>query len=436
MTDKQSCSFQSRTKFPLFRGLLVSFCLIASLSFSLFLVGCGKVAKATDSDPSSSLRTAKVEKKDFVKFIRLSGIVEAMQSYSIMAPRMPGRSGWGELTITKLVPSGTRVKPGDLLVEFDRQVQIQNFIDTEREYLQKIEQIKKQKAIMTAARARDDTELRQAENAVGAAKWEIQKNEVIARIDAEINQQNLEEAEAKLKQLRTTYDLKRKAAAAELKILEIQAEHNRISMEFARENTDKMMIRAKIEGIVVLNHVFKGQSMAELQEGDTMHPGRGILRLVNTSQMQVRSRVNQADFLFLHLDQEAKISLDAYPGLSFRGRLMQVAPIGIASGLSNRIRTFTAIFSLEGADPRLMPDLSAALDIEVERIPNVVVIPREAVIKQEGKFFVQVLRNNKNAELRPVIIGPRSDMEAIVETGINPGEVLLLNGPGPGQKVS
>jgi multidrug efflux pump subunit AcrA (membrane-fusion protein) len=152
--------------------------------------------------------------------------------------------------------------------------------------------------------------------------------------------------------------------------------------------------------------------------------------------MQVRSRVNQADFLFLHLDQEAKISLDAYPGLSFRGRLMQVAPIGIASGLSNRIRTFTAIFSLEGADPRLMPDLSAALDIEVERIPNVVVIPREAVIKQEGKFFVQVLRNNKNAELRPVIIGPRSDMEAIVETGINPGEVLLLNGPGPGQKVS
>ena len=167
-----------------------------------------------------------------------------------------------------------------------------------------------------------------------------------------------------------------------------------------------------------------------------MHPGRGILRLVNTSQMQVRSRVNQADFLFLHLDQEAKISLDAYPGLSFRGRLMQVAPIGIASGLSNRIRTFTAIFSLEGADPRLMPDLSAALDIEVERIPNVVVIPREAVIKQEGKFFVQVLRNNKNAELRPVIIGPRSDMEAIVETGINPGEVLLLNGPGPGQKVS
>jgi multidrug efflux pump subunit AcrA (membrane-fusion protein) len=376
-----------------------------------------------------------VERKDFVKSIRLSGIVEAMQSYSVLAPRMPGRSGWGELTITKLAPSGTRVKVGDLLVEFDRQVQIQNFLDTEREYLQKIEQIKKQKAIMEAARARDDTELHQAENAVGAAKWEIQKNEVIARIDAEINQQNLEEAEAKLKQLRTTYDLKRKAAAAQLKIYEIQSEDNRISMEFARENTEKMLIRAKMEGIVVLNHVFKGQSMAEIQEGDTVNPGRGILQLVNTSQMQVRSRVNQADFLFLHLDQEAKISLDAYPGLSFRGRLMQVAPIGVASGLSNRIRTFTALFSLEGADPRLMPDLSAAMDIEVERIPNVVVIPREAVIKQEGKFFVQVLHNN-NVELRPVNIGPRSDMEAIVEAGVNPGEVLLLNRPTPGQKVS
>lgn len=435
MTYEQSCIFQSRKIFPLLRSLLASFCLLMGLSLNLFLVGCGKVAKATDADLSSSLRAAKVEKKDFVKSIRLSGIVEAMQSYSVLAPRMPGRSGWGELTITKLVPSGTRVKPGDLLVEFDRQGQIRNFLDTEREYLQKIEQIKKQKAIMTAARARDDTELRQAENAVGAARWEIQKNEVIARIDAEINQQNLEEAEAKLKQLKMTYDLKRKAATAELKILEIQTEHNRISMEFARENTEKMAIRARIEGIVVLNHVFKGQSMAELQEGDTVNPGRGILQLVNTSQMQIRSRVNQADFLFLKLDQEARISLDAYPGLSFRGLLKQVAPIGVASGLSNRIRTFTALFSLEGADSRLMPDLSAALDIEVERIPNVVVVPREAVIGQNGKFYVHVLRNSKT-ELRPVTIGPLNDMEAVVETGVNPGEVLLLNGPTPEQKVS
>jgi HlyD family secretion protein len=395
--------------------LVVLLCLQCACSRA---VSAGKTA-----NPAPASNSVKVEKKDFVRSIRLAGTTEAIQSFNVLAPRLPGRSGWGDLTITKMVAAGTKVKPGELLVEFDRQGQIRNFLDTQREYLQQVEQIKKKKAEILAAKAKDDTELKAAENDVASAKWEMQRNEVIARIDAEKNVQNYEEAQAKFEALRKTYNLKRQAAQADLRVLEIQAVHNKMAMDHSQNNMEKMVIKANMEGIIVLSQIWKGQNMGEVQEGDSVHPGSSILQIVNPSKMQVRARVNQADFLFMKLDQKAQISLDAYPGLTFTGTLKQVAPIGVPNNLSNRIRTFVTLFGLEGADPRLMPDLSAAIDVEIERIPSVLVIPREMVFYEKGQAQVRVQAGGQ-IQIRSIKISAQSDMETVVESGLSEGEVL------------
>jgi HlyD family secretion protein len=395
--------------------LVVLLCLYCACSRA---VSAGKTVNP--SPPSTSV---KVERKDFVRSIRLAGTTEAIQSFNVLAPRLPGRSGWGDLTITKMVAAGTKVKRGDLLVEFDRQGQIRNFLDTQRGYLQQVEQIKKKKAEILAAKAKDDTELKAAENDVAAAKWEMQRNEVIARIDAEKNIQNYEEAQAKFEALRKTYNLKRQAAQADLRVLEIQAIHNKMAMDHSQTNMEKMVIKANMEGIIVLSQIWKGQNMGEVQEGDSVHPGSSILQIVNPSKMQVRARVNQADFLFMKLDQKAQISLDAYPGLTFTGTLKQVAPIGVPNNLSNRIRTFVTLFDLEGADPRLMPDLSAAIDVEIERIPSVLVIPREKVFYEKGQAKVRVQAGGQ-IQIRSIKISAQSDMETVVESGLSDDELL------------
>jgi HlyD family secretion protein len=141
--------------------------------------------------------------------------------------------------------------------------------------------------------------------------------------------------------------------------------------------------------------------------------------------MQVRARVNQADFLFMKIDQTTQISLDAYPGLTFTGQLKQVAPIGVPNNLSNRIRTFVALFALKGSDPRLMPDLSAAIDVEIERIPSVLVVPRDAIHVENGVAKVNVLKEGKPQD-RVVKLAQKSDMEVVIETGLEAGETLLL----------
>jgi len=87
--------------------------------------------------------------------------------------------------------------------------------------------------------------------------------------------------------------------------------------------------------------------------------------VVDPSKMQVRVLANQEDFLSLQVGQPSRVHLDAYPELVFPGRLEEMAPIGRSGDFSSRLRTFAVVFSITGNDAKLMPDLSAAVDVDV-----------------------------------------------------------------------
>jgi HlyD family secretion protein len=372
---------------------------------------------------TAGVTVAAVRQGEFVKTLRLHGITEAVQSHSVAAPRLAG-PGTGSIVITKLAAPGVAVKPGDLLVEFDRQAQIKNALDRQAEYRDLVEQIRKKQAEAAAARAQDRTELVQAENAVQTAKLEIRKNEVVSQIDAEKNQQNLLEAEARLEQLRQTLELKRRAATSEVRILEIQRDRARSAMEHAQRNTEKMAVKAPIAGLVVRNSIWKGGQMGEVQEGDEVRAGVPFMQVVNPSKMQVRARINQADVPYLRAGQTVSIGLDAYPDLRFPGRVEQVAAIGVTSGMNQKVRTFQLLLAIEGADAKLMPDLSAAVDVQIERRENALTIPRDAIEEEQGKAFVYV-KNGSGFDRKEVKLGSRSDTEVVVESGLEKDATVL-----------
>jgi len=328
------------------------------------------------------------------------------------------------LTVTKLVRSGTKVKKGDLLVEFDRQDQIKFSMDRKAEYLAFVDQINRKRADQDAARAKDDTDIKQAEDALETAKLEMRKNEVASRIDAEKHKEDLDQAEASLKQLRATYELKRSAAAADLRMLEIQRDRSHDSMEFAAQNAEKMAIHSPLDGLVVLNNIWKGGQMGEVQEGDQVRPGVPFMQVVNPDTMEVRARVNQADVAYLRMGQPIDVRMDAYPDMLFKGTLDQIGAIGIQSELSDKVHFFAVLFSIRGADPKLMPDLSAAVDVEIDRRPNSLVVPRDAVIVEKDQSFVRV-KNGSSYEKRPVKTGAMSDVEATIESGVDDGATVL-----------
>ena len=409
--------------------------LLLALVVVAVVTGGIALLQGVGADPEPSIRSDStsmpVTRGAFVRGLRLSGIIESVRYHNVAAPRIVGGvtapgAGGSSLIITKLAASGSQVTAGDVLVEFDRQAQLKAAFDKRSEYLDLEEQIRKKRGEHEQVRAKDDAELAVAAHAVENARLELRKNELIAKILAEKNTLRMEEAEARLKQLQDTGELKRLAEQAEVRILEIQRDRAKTAMNQAEQNASRMVVKTPLPGVVVLRMNWRGGQMVEIQEGEEARPGMPIMLVVDPSAMLVRVKVNQSDLHVLRAGQRAKISLDAYPGLEFAGKVEQVAPVGTTSRLTDKIRNFVAIVSIQGNHPKLMPDLSAAVDVELERQDNVIVVPRDAVTGEKDSFSVHVMEGDR-ARPRPVTLGSMNDHEVVVASGLEPGMTVQRN---------
>ena len=139
----------------------------------------------------------KVEKKEFRQLLRLNGTTQASRSFVVLAPRLEGAQV-GSMVITKLAPVGMQVKKDDVLVEFDPQAQTKDYLDKKSTYENLVSQVAQKQADEDIARAKDDTALKQAEDELKRAQLEVQKNEIVSRIDAEKNLEAVDEADTTL----------------------------------------------------------------------------------------------------------------------------------------------------------------------------------------------------------------------------------------------
>jgi len=367
----------------------------------------------------------KVARRDFVRSVRLNGTVEAVQSTTIAAPRLSGPTS-NSLVITTLVRPGSTVSPGDLIVEFDRQDQIKNSLDRRAELQDLDQQIAKREAQERAARAHDDSELTLAQSAIVRAQLEMGKNELLPKINVEKNKLALEQADATLKQLKATYELKRKAAEADIRILQIRRDRAANAERQAATNAERMSIHAPIGGMAVVKTIWKGNNMAEVQEGEEVRAGVPIVDIVNPNAMRVRARVNQADVNGLRVGQAVRVGLDAYPTLSFDGRVAQISPLGVASVLSSKVRTFVVLVDVNGSHPNLMPDLSASLDVALDRTANAIVVPRDA-LRQDGDRTIVRVKRGDSYEDRTVTVAATNAHEAMLASGLEDGVVVARN---------
>ena len=225
--------------------------------------------------------------------IRLSGAVEAVRSRTVAVPRLQGPLV--PLVIVGLVEAGTRVEPGNPLVEFDPQQQQRDAFDRRAEMVNLEGEIQKKRAEQAALEAKDRTELSAAEHDVQRSRLDVRKNELIPKIDAEKNTLALNQAVARFEQLQKTFALKRQAATAEIRILEIRRERAERALRYAEGNAKLMLTTAPFGGLVVIRRVYRNGNFVEVAEGDEVRPGTPVVDIVDTSVMRVRAKVNQAD---------------------------------------------------------------------------------------------------------------------------------------------
>jgi hypothetical protein len=110
-------------------------------------------------------------------------------------------------------------------------------------------------------------------------------------------------------------------------------------------------------------NVYRGDSEGHAQAGDQLWYGSAILSIFDPREMRVRCLVGEPDRGVLVPGTRVRVHVDAYPDVAVPGRFESASPMA-NSALGSPIRTFTAVFRLEKTDPRLMPDLSAAVVVD------------------------------------------------------------------------
>lgn len=296
--------------------------------------------------------------------VRATGTIQAVRSVLVQVPRIEGQGG--NITLARLVPNGAVVKKGDLLAEFDQT----NERKLQRDASAKADDLKHQVEQKVAEHINNfekrASDLQQAEADLKKAEIEIRKGPILSDIEQQKNKVKLDDGREHVASLQRSNQAHDRAEQAEIRILELQRNRQSLAVERQDANLQKLSMHAPISGMVALENVYRNQSMGHAQEGDQLWGGSSLLRLFDPSEMEVQLSVGEPDGAVLVPGAKATVHLDAFPDLTFTAHFVSASPIATSNG-GGAIKTFSAVFRLDRTDPHLMPDLSAALDIEVPR---------------------------------------------------------------------
>ncbi len=372
--------------------------------------------------------------------LRISGTIVARKYAAIRAPRIRrgsrvGGGGGGGLTLVSMAPAGSMVKAGDVVAEFDRQTQEQTIDNQQAGVIQAEATIHRQRANLMIEMEGLKQQLTAARGDFEKAELDLRTAAVKSEIEAQLLQAQMEESKAAAEELEAEVAKLEKSHAAQLRQAELDRDMQNLDLRRAQMNSERLLIRSPIAGIVVLETSFRGGSFAQTAVGDQVFAGSLFMQVVDPRDMVLQTQVNQTDIHQLRVGQTAEIRLDAYPDRTWRGRVESVAAMAGGGdmpgrgrgGSGNYVRNVAVGVSILDSDPVIIPDLSASADVVLETQEDVVLAPREALNQVGEDWYVWLMGGkDQKPERRTVEISSWSDTHAAVRAGLREGDKLAV----------
>ncbi len=296
--------------------------------------------------------------------MRATGIIRAVHSVTVLVPRIEGLGG--NLTLATLAENGVMVAAGAPLASFDRSNELKLLREAQSKLDDLEHQIEQKKAEHLSNAEKRISDLAQADADLKKAEIESRKGPVLSAIDQDKNKVKVDDSREHVESLKKSNRFHDVAEAAELRILELQRDRQKVAVDRQTRNSEKLLVKAPLKGMVALENVYRNNSMGHAQEGDQLWPGSPLLKLFDPTAMDVEIAVGEPDGAVLVPGAKATVHLDAFPDLKFTAHYSSASPVA-TSPLGMTVKSFTARFRLDQSDVHLLPDLSAAVDIEAPR---------------------------------------------------------------------
>jgi len=376
-------------------------------------------------------RTATAVRGDFRLTVEATGTLEAAVFYEIGPPSV--RDFW-QYNLTWMIPEGSTVKEDEVIARFDAQ----RLDDRLRDHRAELETATQQKE----KEERDlEVRLRQLRLDLVQAKADIQKvsldtsvpRDLLPRIELQQNLLKEDLARKNATFLEEKIEFQQELVQNKLALLEVKKSRAQQRIDYYEKAKAKFEVKAPTPGVVI--YIPK-------QNGDRWEVGEGvwmlakIMKVADVSTLRVEAQVLEVDAARIAADQTSQIIVDALPGKIIESKVKEIGRIVHERSPQDPSKVFDVFLPLGEIDEATMrPGMSLRVSIDVQKIPDQITIPLEAVhVNGDGPTVLVVVRGR--ASSRAVVLGPRSGARVVVESGLEEGEQVLLDRPTGDEEAS
>jgi RND family efflux transporter MFP subunit len=434
----------------------------------ILVAGLGVGAYAYMSRPDPTLiekpLTTMVSKGPFEYVVLEQGEIESSSNVEIRCEvKSRGMSG---ITIIDIVPEGTVVEKGDLLVKLDStaldQEQIQQQIACNTAEATMIQSKNTFEAAKIAKTEYLEATFKQEEQLVLSEVFVAEQNASNAKLayDSTLRlalrgivtslqlegdkfamdkaRKDLEAANIKLEGLRKytkekmLKQLDSDIASAEAKW---KADQKSFELETAKlrdieDQIAKCTIKAPRAGQVTYVNKFSGGRSAQaefvVEPGAIVREQQPIIRLPDSNAMQVKATINESRVNAVRTGMPVAIRVEALRDEMLQGKVTKVNQYPEPLGWGSTVKKYATFVQIDDPPAELRAGMNAEVRIYVERLPDALQVPVQAIAEHKQKFFCLV-ETAAGLETRPIENGPSNDKSMVILAGLQPGEHVVLD---------
>jgi len=213
----------------------------------------------------------------------------------------------------------------------------------------------------------------------------------------------------------------------EIRAAAAQVQQTRAALDFAQTQLSDTEIKAPVSGTVLQRIVERGEMVTPSAIGES-GARTSVVALADLNDLQIELDISQTDFARLKMDQRVEIIPEAFPNLKYSGFIAEIAPE------ANRAKATVQVkVKVENPDDQLRPEMNARVNFLADAAPageksvSRVLVPKDAVVRKDGKEVVFVIKGNK-VELRSIRVGEESGGFFHVLEGLSGGESIATTG--------
>ncbi len=183
---------------------------------------------------------------------------------------------------------------------------------------------------------------------------------------------------------------------------------------------EEFQVRSPTDGTVLEILVHSGEIITSGTA--TFGGGTVLMQIADLSQMVVKADINEVNIPRVSVGQAVDIRLDALPGQSFQGTVIEIATQGVKT---ENIVTYEVIIAIDTPHEVLKPMLTANVDIVTKRLDDVLTIPLEVLQVKNGDDVVEVLTNG-TPKSQKVRVAFRTDTQAVITKGLKEHDQVII----------